>query len=136
MFQPRGEEGEEKEVTGWRIKKYLRMQDNKLRPEFRKPADMPINGKSANGRVAASGGSLHSYLAKQIGTARNAEFLKDTDVRASILKHAKDAEENPLYIDKAYRKTQPKKIFQETAVEPEDQDDEELQPVFKMPRTK
>ncbi|CAL2045439.1 CBN-GAD-1 protein [Caenorhabditis brenneri] len=136
MFQPRGEEGEEKEVTGWRIKKYLRMQDNKLRPEFRKPADMPINGKSANGRVAASGGSLHSYLAKQIGTARNAEFLKDTDVRASILKHAKDAEENPLYIDKAYRKTQPKKIFQDTTVEPEDQDDEELQPVFKMPRTK
>ena len=28
MFQPRGEEGEEKEVTEWRIKKFLRMQNN------------------------------------------------------------------------------------------------------------
>ncbi|CAB3396990.1 unnamed protein product [Caenorhabditis bovis] len=128
MFQPRGEEGEEKEVTAWRLKKYLRMQDNKLRPEFRKPADMPINGKSANGRVAASGGSLHSYLAKQIGTARNAEFLRDQDVRASILKHAKEAEENPLYIDKAYRKNQPKKIFQEVTAE--EQEEEELQPTM------
>lgn len=46
MFQPRGEEGEEKEVTAWRLKKYLRMQDNRLRPEFRKPADMPMSGPS------------------------------------------------------------------------------------------
>lgn len=46
MFQPRGEEAEEKEVTTWRLKKYLRMMDNKLRPEFRKPADMPMNGPS------------------------------------------------------------------------------------------
>ncbi|CAD6197658.1 unnamed protein product [Caenorhabditis auriculariae] len=124
-----------KEVTPWRIKKYLRMQDNKLRPEFRKPADMPMDGKSANGRVAASGGTLHSYLAKQIGTARNKEFLQDTDVRASILRHAKDAEENPMYIDKAYRKNQPKKIFQETTTAPEEEEeDQELQPLFKIPR--
>lgn len=46
MFQPRGEEGEEKEVTTWRLKKYLRMMDNRLRPDFRKPADMPMSGPS------------------------------------------------------------------------------------------
>ena len=46
MFQPRGEEGEEKEVTIWRLRKFLRMQDNKLRPDFRKPADMPMSGPS------------------------------------------------------------------------------------------
>lgn len=46
MFQPRGEEGEEKEVAAWRLRKYLRMRDNKLRPEFRKPADMPMSGPS------------------------------------------------------------------------------------------
>lgn len=50
MFQPRGEDGEEKEVTHWRLKKYMRMRDNQLRPEFRKPADIPMDGPSANGR--------------------------------------------------------------------------------------
>jgi hypothetical protein len=42
MFQPRGEEGEEKEVTEFRIKKYLRMQEESQRPQFRKPAEMPM----------------------------------------------------------------------------------------------
>lgn len=46
MFQPRGEEGEEKEVTEWRIKKFLRMQNNSKRPQFRKPAEMPMTGPS------------------------------------------------------------------------------------------
>ncbi|VDO52757.1 unnamed protein product, partial [Haemonchus placei] len=131
MFQPRGEEGEEKEVTGFRLKKYLRMRDNQQRPQFRKPADVPI-GRSANGRVVASGGSLHSYVAQQMGTMKNKTFLEDTDVRSSILRHA---EENPLYVDKAYRKTQPKPIFQEKTTAPEEEEPEtELQPVFKMPR--
>uniref|UniRef100_A0A0M3IMK0 WD_REPEATS_REGION domain-containing protein n=1 Tax=Ascaris lumbricoides TaxID=6252 RepID=A0A0M3IMK0_ASCLU len=90
MFQPRGEEGEEKEVAAWRLRKYLRMRDNKLRPEFRKPADMPMSGPSCGGRVAASGGTLHSYIAKQVGTKRNRDFLVDTDVRAAILRHAEE----------------------------------------------
>ncbi|KAK6025757.1 WD domain, G-beta repeat protein [Ostertagia ostertagi] len=95
MFQPRGEEGEEKEVTGFRLKKYLRMRDNQQRPQFRKPADVPI-GRSANGRVVASGGSLHSYVAQQMGTMKNKTFLEDTDVRTSILRHAEEAARNPI----------------------------------------
>ncbi|WKY09676.1 hypothetical protein Q1695_002213 [Nippostrongylus brasiliensis] len=134
MFQPRGEEGEEKEVTGFRLKKYLRMRDNQQRPQFRKPADVPI-GRSANGRVVASGSSLHSYVAQQMGTLKNKSFMEDTDVRTSILRHAEEAAKNPLYIDKAYRKTQPKPIFQEKTTAPEEEEpDTELQPVFKMPR--
>jgi hypothetical protein len=46
MFQPRGEEGEEKEITEWRIKKFLRMQSNSKKPQFRKPAENPMNGPS------------------------------------------------------------------------------------------
>ncbi|KAK5974235.1 Gastrulation defective protein 1 [Trichostrongylus colubriformis] len=134
MFQPRGEEGEEKEVTGFRLKKYLRMRDNQQRPQFRKPADVPI-GRSANGRVVASGGSLHSYVAQQMGTMKNKTFLEDTDVRTSILRHAEEAAKNPMYVDLAYRKTQPKPIFQEKTTAPEEEEPEtELQPVFKMPR--
>ncbi|EYC45952.1 hypothetical protein Y032_0413g998 [Ancylostoma ceylanicum] len=134
MFQPRGEEGEEKEVTGFRLKKYLRMRDNQQRPQFRKPADVPI-GRSANGRVVASGGSLHSYVAQQIGTMKNKTFMEDTDVRTSILRHAEEAAKNPMYVDLAYKKTQPKPIFQEKTTAPEEEEpDTELQPVFKMPR--
>uniref|UniRef100_A0AAF5PLI8 WD_REPEATS_REGION domain-containing protein n=1 Tax=Wuchereria bancrofti TaxID=6293 RepID=A0AAF5PLI8_WUCBA len=134
MFQPRGEEGEEKEVTTWRLKKYLRMMDNRLRPDFRKPADMPMSGPSSGGRVAASGGTLHSYIAKQVGTKRNRDFLADTDVRASILRHAEEAEKNPYYVTKAYLKNQPVTIFQEktTAPEEEEETDKELEPLYKI----
>ncbi|VDK51389.1 unnamed protein product [Anisakis simplex] len=135
MFQPRGEEGEEKEVTAWRLRKYLRMQDNKLRPEFRKPADMPMSGPSCGGRVAASGGTLHSYIAKQVGTKRNRDFLKDTDVRAAILRHAEEAEKHPYYVTKAYLKNQPVAIFQEKTTAPEEEEpDNELQPLYKIPK--
>ena len=40
--------------------------------------------------VAAAGSTLHSYLAQQIGTQRNKEFLDDMDVRQAILRHAED----------------------------------------------
>ena len=89
MFQPRGEEGEEKEITEWRIKKFLRMQSKSKKPQFRKPAENPMTGPSklffkiglinpniisgAGGRVAKSGGTLHSYIAQQLGTSRNKE---------------------------------------------------------------
>ena len=46
MFQPRGEDGEEREVTEWRLRKYLRMQSKQKRPEFRQPAAMPMSGPS------------------------------------------------------------------------------------------
>uniref|UniRef100_A0AAF5Q6P5 Protein kinase domain-containing protein n=1 Tax=Wuchereria bancrofti TaxID=6293 RepID=A0AAF5Q6P5_WUCBA len=46
--------------------------------------------RDSGGRVAASGGILHSYIAKQVGTKRNHDFLADTDVRASILRHAEE----------------------------------------------
>jgi hypothetical protein len=44
MFQPRGEEGQEKEVTGWRLQKLLRQKEWDPKKKFRKPADMPVSG--------------------------------------------------------------------------------------------
>ena len=47
MFQPRNEEEEEKEVTEWRLKRFLKMQNrNYARPKFRKPAERPMEGGS------------------------------------------------------------------------------------------
>ncbi len=43
---------------------------------------------------------------------------------------------NPYYVAKAYLKNQPVPIFQEKTTAPEDEEvDEELQPVFKLPKT-
>uniref|UniRef100_A0A915D763 Uncharacterized protein n=1 Tax=Ditylenchus dipsaci TaxID=166011 RepID=A0A915D763_9BILA len=100
------------------------MQNNTKRPQFRKPAEMPMSGPSAGGRLAQSGGTLHSYIAQQLGTSKNKDFLEDEDVRASILKHAEEAEKNPMYVAKAYMKTQPKPIFQEQDEEENEEDDE------------
>ena len=127
MFQPRGEEGEEKEITEWRIKRVLRMQSGKKKPEFRKPAEMPMSGGSAGGRLAKAGGTLHSYIAKELGTSKNQTFTNDKDVRAAILRHAEAAEKEPLYINKAYKRTQPVPIFQEP-------EEEEEEPEYKVPR--
>ncbi|TKR81699.1 hypothetical protein L596_015530 [Steinernema carpocapsae] len=135
MFQPRGEEGEEKEVTPWRIRRYLRQKDNKTKPEFRKPADGPNSKAGVGPKLAAAGGTLHSFIAKEIGTSRNKDFLADTDIRASILRHADEAEADPQYITKAYRKTQPVPIFQKSVVDYEDSDEDELTPVYKKPKT-
>ncbi|GMT31919.1 hypothetical protein PFISCL1PPCAC_23216 [Pristionchus fissidentatus] len=135
MFQPRGDNPDEQEVTEWRIRKYLRMRDNQKRPNFRKPADMPLDDKSCGGRVKSSGGTLHSFVAQQLGKERNKDFLADTDVRASILRHAEAAEADPQFIAPAYKKNQPVPIFQEKSTAPEEEeDDEELEPVYKMPR--
>ncbi|CAJ0581798.1 unnamed protein product, partial [Mesorhabditis spiculigera] len=136
MFQGRGEEPEEKDVTEYRLKKYLRMKDNELRPAFRKPADMPLSGPSTGGRVNSTGGTLHAYLAQQMGMERNKDFLADNDVRASILRHAEAAEADPQYISKAYRKTQPVPIFQEKTTGPEEDEEEEERytPAMKRPK--
>ncbi|CAD5235658.1 unnamed protein product [Bursaphelenchus xylophilus] len=129
MFQAKGEDAEEKEVTEFRLKKYLRMYNNSQRPSFRTPADIPKDGPGQGGRVAAAGSTLHSYIAQQLGVNRNKEFIGDDDIRQSILRHAEEAEKNPLYINKAYAKTQPKPVFQ--ADNSDDDDDKDGQPVFK-----
>jgi WD40 repeat protein len=111
MFQPRGEEGEEKDLTEWRLRRVLRMNSGRKKPQFRKPAEMPMQGTSAGGRLAKSGGTLHSYIAQQLGKSQNQTFIQDEDVRQSILRHADVAEKEPLYISKAYKRTQPVPIF-------------------------
>uniref|UniRef100_A0A914HIU6 Uncharacterized protein n=1 Tax=Globodera rostochiensis TaxID=31243 RepID=A0A914HIU6_GLORO len=132
MFQPRGEDGEEKEVTEWRIRKFLRMQSKQKRPQFRQPAAMPMSGPSAGGRIRQTGGTLHSYVAKEMGMHRNKEFMQNEDIRGSILRHAEEAEREPLYVAKAYKRTQPNPLFQEPTEENEEGEEDE--PVYKVPK--
>lgn len=61
------------------------------------------------GRVASSGGTLSSYVIRNLGLSKRVD--DDQDPREAILKYAKEAEENPYWITPAYKNTQPKQVM-------------------------
>lgn len=85
------------------------MEKDRLDPVKSRRPDLPITS-GQGGRVASSGGTLSSYVIRNLGLSKRIE--DDQDPREAILKYAKDAEENPYWIAPAYKKTQPNVIFQ------------------------
>lgn len=85
------------------------MEKDRLDPVKSRRPDLPITS-GQGGRVASSGGTLSSYVIRNLGLSKRIE--DDQDPREAILKYAKEAEENPYWIAPAYKKTQPKTIFQ------------------------
>ncbi|XP_078039825.1 gastrulation defective protein 1 homolog [Augochlora pura] len=85
------------------------MEKDRLDPVKSRRPDLPITS-GQGGRVASSGGTLSSYVIRNLGLSKRIE--DDQDPREAILKYAKVAEENPYWIAPAYKKTQPKTIFQ------------------------
>lgn len=85
------------------------MEKDRLDPIKSRRPDLPITS-GQGGRVASSGGTLSSYVIRNLGLSKRIE--DDQDPREAILKYAKEAEENPFWISPAYKKTQPKTIFQ------------------------
>ncbi|XP_071438682.1 WD repeat-containing protein 70 [Hetaerina americana] len=71
--------------------------------------DLPITA-GQGGRVAASGGTLSSFVIRNLGLSKRVE--DDQDPREAILRFAKEAADNPYWVSPAYSKTQPKTIFQ------------------------
>uniref|UniRef100_A0A0K0ERH9 WD_REPEATS_REGION domain-containing protein n=1 Tax=Strongyloides stercoralis TaxID=6248 RepID=A0A0K0ERH9_STRER len=113
-FQPRNEDDEEKELTEWRIKKALKLGTNIKKPTF---ITANYDPQSVSNK---SGGTLHSYLARNMGMDRNKELRQNDDIRGSILKHAEAAAKNPIFTGPAYSKTQPKTILQKSHEEEDD----------------
>ncbi len=70
--------------------------------------------RGTGGRVASGGSTLHSWMAKQISVKNKDDHI---DPRERILRHAKESEKNPYWISPAYKRTQPKPIFQDTKTE-------------------
>lgn len=84
------------------------MEKDRLDPMKSRRPDLPITS-GQGGRVVTSGGTLSSYVIRNLGLSKRVD--DDQDPREAILKYAKDAEENPFWIAPAYKKTQPKPIF-------------------------
>ncbi|XP_024878843.1 gastrulation defective protein 1 homolog [Temnothorax curvispinosus] len=85
------------------------MEKDRLDPMKSRRPDLPITS-GQGGRVASSGGTLSSYVIRNLGLSKRIE--DDQDPREAILKYAKIAEEEPYWIAPAYKRTQPKTIFQ------------------------
>ncbi|XP_063388231.1 gastrulation defective protein 1 homolog [Cydia fagiglandana] len=86
-----------------------KMEKERLDPVKSHRPDLPITS-GQGGRVAASGSTLSSFVIRNLGLSKRVD--DDQDPREAILKYAKDAEENPFWVAPAYKKTQPKPIFQ------------------------
>ncbi|KAH8280553.1 hypothetical protein KR018_009800 [Drosophila ironensis] len=87
-----------------------KMEKARMDPVKSKRPDLPITS-GQGGRVASSGGTLSSYVIRNLGLSKRVD--DDQDPREAILKYAKDAAENPYWIAPAYKQTQPKPIFSE-----------------------
>nr|XP_039262146.1 WD repeat-containing protein 70-like [Styela clava] len=88
----------------------------------RKPQP-PLSGPGAGGRITAHGGTLSSYIMKNI--AKNT--ADDSNPREAILRHAEAAVKNPKWVSHAYVDSQPTPIFEEESEE----EPEELEPAWK-----
>ncbi|XP_069107594.1 WD repeat-containing protein 70-like isoform X2 [Argopecten irradians] len=64
--------------------------------------DLPITGPGEGGRVAQRGATLSQYVVQNLVLKKPDKY--ENDPREAILRHAKEAEENPFWVDPAYKK--------------------------------
>lgn len=108
------------------------MEKDRLDPVKSRRPDLPITS-GQGGRVASSGGTLSSYVIRNLGLSKRVD--DDQDPREAILKYAKDAEENPFWIAPAYKKNQPVPIFNTDGLPKEDPEEEIDEPEAKKAKS-
>ncbi|KAJ3022627.1 hypothetical protein HKX48_005689 [Thoreauomyces humboldtii] len=72
--------------------------------------DQPITGPGRGGKVGTN-------VTQHIMRGLIKDTMRDEDPREAILRHAKDAAENPFWIAPAYKKNQPKTVYAEEVYE-------------------
>ncbi len=82
--------------------KSTRAQEVELRRDLTRTRapQTPVSGPGSAGRVAERPSSIFEYVARVV--SKRKEDPKDLDPRQAILRHAKEAEANPYWVDKAY----------------------------------
>ena len=103
------------------------LKDRKDPVKSRRP-ELPVTGPGAGGRIASAGNTFASFIAKKLGIKNKID--DNEDPREAILRHAKEAAENPYWVSPAYTATQPKPVF---AQENKDDEEEDEGPSAKRP---
>ncbi|XP_040012826.1 WD repeat-containing protein 70 isoform X2 [Xiphias gladius] len=96
------------------------LEKDRLDPKKSHKPEPPVSGPGRGGRVAAHGGTLSSFIVKNIALDKT----DDSNPREAILRHAKDASDNPYWVAPAYTQTQPVPVFAEESEEDEEADKE------------
>ncbi|TDH02030.1 hypothetical protein EPR50_G00169080 [Perca flavescens] len=96
------------------------LEKDRLDPKKSHKPEPPVSGPGRGGRVAAHGGTLSSFIVKNIALDKT----DDSNPRQAILRHAKEASENPYWVAPAYTQTQPEPVFAEESEEDEEADKE------------
>ncbi|KAM4527659.1 WD repeat-containing protein 70 [Odontesthes bonariensis] len=96
------------------------LEKDRLDPKKSHKPEPPVSGPGRGGRVAAHGGTLSSFIVKNIALDKT----DDSNPREAILRHAKEASENPYWVAPAYKQTQPEPIFEEESESDEEADKE------------
>ncbi|XP_074640598.1 WD repeat-containing protein 70-like [Tubulanus polymorphus] len=91
--------------------------------------DLPVSGPGVGGRVGAKGATLSQYVVQNLIMKRPDPY--ENDPRGAILRHAKEASDNPFWISPAYTETQPHTVFHNS-----DDDDEKEEPTWKKQKVK
>uniref|UniRef100_A0A671LXX8 WD repeat-containing protein 70 n=1 Tax=Sinocyclocheilus anshuiensis TaxID=1608454 RepID=A0A671LXX8_9TELE len=75
------------------------LEKDRLDPVKSHKPELPVSGPGRGGRVAAHGGTLSSFIVKNIALDKT----YDSNPRETILRHARDAAENPYWVAPAYK---------------------------------
>ncbi|KAK5852079.1 hypothetical protein PBY51_023581 [Eleginops maclovinus] len=100
------------------------LEKDRLDPKKSHKPEPPVSGPGRGGRVAAHGGTLSSFIVKNIALDKT----DDSNPRQAILRHAKEASDNPYWVAPAYTHTQPEPLFAE---ESEEDEEAEKEPAWK-----
>jgi WD repeat-containing protein 70 len=84
------------------------------------------------GRLASHGSTLSSFIVKNIALQKVGVVKEDP--REALLRHAKDAEQDPYWVSPAYSVTQPKPVFQPIKLENKRNNDGEIPCPWKKPK--
>ncbi|XP_043562292.1 WD repeat-containing protein 70, partial [Chiloscyllium plagiosum] len=79
------------------------LEKDRLDPVKSHKPEPPVSGPGRGGRVGTHGGTLSSFIVKNIALDKT----DDSNPREAILRHAKEAEQNPYWVAPAYVKIQP-----------------------------
>lgn len=96
---------------------------------------MPISGAGSGGRIGVHGGTLSSYIVKNIALQKPPPQKEDS--RAILLSYQEKCEKDPYWVAPAYTSTQPKPIFQQTTQDPNQKKpaDDEIELPWKKQKT-
>lgn len=96
------------------------LEKDRLDPKKSHKPEPPVSGPGRGGRVAAHGGTLSSFIVKNIALDKT----DDSNPRQAILRHAQEASDNPYWVAPAYTLTQPEPMFAEESEEDEEAEKE------------